>query len=276
MGGAALLAVQALFIIGLLVERKGRRRAEAKLRTSLDRIHEMGGRLLNAQDIERTRIAQELHDDVSQQLAALKWDLQLLTGMADDEAMSVALEAVQHVDGLLTSVRELSHSLYPTRLQMFGLVPALEGLLSELSDHGPRMTFASERIPEKLPPVVTVTLFRVAQEALQNALKHSRAENVWVKVSGDSNSMALAVVDDGVGFVVDGAWGDGLGLISIGERVESIGGTWKVESSPLRGTTVQVRIPLSESSADAGLEKHSSRWANNVSSVFSERVFRRR
>jgi signal transduction histidine kinase len=276
MGGAALLAVQALFIVGLLVERKGRRRAEAKLRTSLDRIHEIGGRLLNAQDTERTRIAQELHDDVSQQLAALKWNLQLLSGMADDEALSVASEAVQHVDALLTSIRELSHSLYPARLQMFGLVPALEGLLSELSDHGPRMTFTSERVPEKLPPDVAVTVFRIAQEALQNALKHSRAENVWVKVSGGSNSVALAVVDDGVGFVVDGAWDRGLGLISIGERVESIGGTWKVQSSPLRGTRVQVKIPLSASSDDAGSEKHSPEWAKNVSSVFLARLFRRR
>ena len=180
-GGAALLAVQALFIVGLLVERKGRRRAEAKLRTSLDGIHEIGGRLLNAQDIERTRIAQELHDDVSQQLAALKWHLQLLTGTANDEAVSVASEAVQHVDGLLTSIRDLSHSLHPTRLQMFGLVPALEGLVGELSGHGPRMTFTSENVPEKLPQDVTVAVFRIAQEALQNALKHSRAENVRVQ-----------------------------------------------------------------------------------------------
>jgi signal transduction histidine kinase len=264
MGGAALLAVQTLFIFGLLVERKRRRQAEAKLLTSLDRIHEIGGRLLNAQDIERTRIAQELHDDISQQVAALKWHLQLLTGLVNDEAVSVASEAVQYVDGLLTSIRDLSHSLYPTRLQMFGLVPALEGLLSELSDHGPRMTFTSEKVPEKLPPDVTVTVFRIAQEALQNALKHSRAENVWVKVSGDRNSVALAVVDDGVGFVVDDAWSNGLGLISIGERVESIGGTWKVQSSPLRGTTVHVEIPLSAISADVGSEKQSPEWAENV------------
>jgi signal transduction histidine kinase len=276
MGGAALLAVQTLFIVGLLVERKRRRRAEAKLRTSLSRIHEIGGRLLNAQDIERTRIAQELHDDVSQQLAALKWNLQLLTGMANDEAVSVALEAVQHVDGLLTSIRDLSHSLYPTRLQMLGLVPALEGLVSELSGHGPRMTFTSEKVPEKLPQDVTVTVFRIAQEALQNALKHSRAENVWVKVSGGSNSVALAVVDDGVGFVVDGAWDRGLGLISIGERVESIGGTWKVQSSPLHGTRVQAKIPISASSADAGSEEHSPKRVENVSSVFSARRLRRR
>ena len=95
-------------------------------------------------------------------------------------------------------------------------------------------------------------------------------------VSGGPDSVALEVVDDGVGFVVDGAWGHGLGLISIAERVESIGGTWKVQSSPLRGTTVEVTIPLSESSADAGSEKHSPPSAKNVSSVFLARVFRRR
>lgn len=241
-----LLAFQTILIAGLLVQRARRRRAEAQLRTSFQRIREVGGRLLSAQETERTRIARELHDDVSQQLALLKLDLHQLTTMVqgDVDAEAVAGEAAKSADGIATSVRDLSHRLYPAKLRLVGLLVALQGLCRELSHRSPSITFTHENVPATLPPDLTLCLFRIVQESLQNALKHSHAENVSVRLSGNSHSLALTVIDDGVGFDVDDKWGQGLGLISMGERVEAFGGTVNVLSSPHRGTRVEVSVPV--------------------------------
>ena len=112
-GGLALLMIQTGLIIGLLMHRTRRRRAEAALRESFLRIREMGRRLLTAQETERARIARELHDDVSQQLTILKLDINLLAGMVRGEAESVADEAGKYADGIATTIRNLSHQLYP-------------------------------------------------------------------------------------------------------------------------------------------------------------------
>ena len=243
---AALLAVQTLLIAGLYIQGARRRRAEAQLRSSFERIREIGGRLLSAQETERNRIAAELHDDISQQLVLLKLDLNLLTGMVQGQAQAVAGEAVGYADGIATGIRDLSHRLYPAKLRLVGLVVALEGLIRELSHRnpGPSISFTHENVPAALPPDLTLCLFRIVQEALQNALKHSQAENVAVHLRGNSHSLTLTVVDDGVGFVVDEVWGYGLGLISMRERVEPIGGRFNVQSSPHGGTRLEANVPL--------------------------------
>ena len=243
-GAVALLSVQTALIVGLVVHRTRRRRAEAKLRTSFERIREMGGRLLSAQETERTRIARELHDDISQQLALLRIDLDLLTGMVHGDAKAVAGEAVKYADGVATSVHDLSHRLYPTRLRLVGLVAGIEGLLGEHSRRSPRITLTHENVPTTLAPDLTLCVFRIVQEAIQNALKHSRGENVSVHLSGSSDSLSLTVIDDGVGFDVDAMGGKGLGLISMGERVEAFGGTFNIQSSPGRGTRLEVSVPV--------------------------------
>ena len=245
---AALLVVQTLLIAGLYIQGARRRRAEAQLRSSFDRIREIGGRLLSAQETERNRIAAELHDDISQQLALLKLDLSLLTGMVQGQgqAQTVADEAVRYADGIATGIRDLSHRLYPAKLRLVGLVVALEGLIRELSHHSPvpSISFTHENVPAALSPDLTLCLFRVVQEALQNALKHSQAENVAVHLRGNSHSLTLTVVDDGAGFLVDEMWSQGLGLISMRERVEAIHGTFNVQSSPLGGTRLEADVPL--------------------------------
>ena len=241
---ATLLALQTALIVGLVVQRTRRRRAEAQLRTSFERIHEIGGRLLNAQETERTRIAGELHDDISQQMALLMMDLHQLTGMLEGDAKAVAGEAVKYADDIATSVRDLSHRLYPAQLRLIGLVATLHGLLDELSHRSPSITFTHENVPTTLPPDLTLCLFRIVQEALQNALKHSHAEKVSVHLSGSSDGLTLTVADDGVGFVVDAVWSHGLGLISMVERVEAIDGTINVQSSLRHGTRLEVSVPL--------------------------------
>jgi signal transduction histidine kinase len=244
LGGVALLIVQTGLIIGLLAHRARRRRAESELRASLARIRELGRRLLDAQEAERTRIARELHDDISQHLAVLNLDLHELAGMVQGPAGNVASEAMKYAGDIATSVRNLSHQLYPVKLRLLGLVTALEGLVGEFSHHSPRITFTHENVPESLPPDLALCVFRIVQEALQNALKHSHASTISVHVSGNANRLALTVVDDGVGFAVDGAGREGFGLIGIGERVDAMGGSFDVRSSRDRGTRLDVTMPV--------------------------------
>jgi len=106
------------------------------------------------------------------------------------------------------------------------------------------ITFTHKGVPPTLPPDLTLCLFRVVQEALQNANKHSQARNVSVDLTGTSDGIALTIVDDGVGFDVDAAWRRGLGLISVRERVEAIGGTFGLRSSPGAGTRLKVSVPV--------------------------------
>jgi signal transduction histidine kinase len=213
----------------------------------LNRQQSINALLLQAQEAERTRIARELHDDVAQQLAALRMDLALLTKSVDGPAASLAGEAVQYAVSAAESLRNLTHSLHPASVHVRGLVPSLAQLAVDLSQNGPRTTFTHERVPEPIQENVMVTIFRIAQEALQNALKHSHAEQVSVHLRGGPNDLRLTVIDDGVGFVMDAAnRGSGIGLVSMRERAEAVGGTVKVQSSPRRGTRLDATIPLSK------------------------------
>ncbi len=119
----------------------------------------------------------------------------------------------------------LSHRLHPAKLRLIGLVSALEALQRELSRSDLTVTLTHEHVPANLPHDLTLSVFRIVQEALQNALKYSRARSVIVHLRGGPDSLALTVSDDGVGFDVETAWGKGLGLISISERIEAAGGT---------------------------------------------------
>jgi len=251
-GAVTALLAQAALIAGLLIHRARRqdaeqqmRHSEAALRKSYERVRNLGSRLLNAQEGERSRIARELHDDVSQQLAVLKWDLKLLGRAVQGQAQTVAAEAVKRADEIVTSVHDLSHRLHPARLRLMGLVEALDGLQSELSRPDVPITFAHVNVPPILRPDLTLCLFRIVQEALQNALKYSKAHSVSVDLRGVSDGIALTIGDDGVGFDVDAMWGTGLGLISMQERVEAIGGTLEIRSSPGAGTRLEIRVPAS-------------------------------
>jgi signal transduction histidine kinase len=250
-GAVTALVAQAALIAGLVIQRTRRRKAEqevrrsqAALHASYDRIRDLGSRLLNAQEEERSRIARELHDDISQQLAVLTIDLKLLGRTAEGHAETAAAEALKRAEDIGASVHDLSHRLHPARLRVLGLVDALNGLKRELSHPGVTITFAHQGVPPTLPPDLTLCLFRIVQEALQNANKHSEARNVSVDLIGTSDGIALTIVDDGVGFDVDAAWRRGLGLISVRERVEAIGGTFALRSSPGAGTRLEVSVPV--------------------------------
>jgi signal transduction histidine kinase len=252
LGAIAVVLIQSGLITGLLVQRIRRRRAEGELgssqealRTSYDRIRDLGGRLLHAQESERARIARELHDDISQQASLLVIDLGMLRGNVQPQTRQLTDEAMSRAEEIVKSVHNLSHRLHPPKLRLIGLVAALRDLQNEMSQLGMPITFSHESVPLPLPPEVTLCLFRVVQEALQNAHKYSHARAVSVDLRGTPEGLTLTVADNGVGFDVDEAWGRGLGLISMGERLEAVGGTLKISSTPGEGTKVNVSVPLS-------------------------------
>jgi signal transduction histidine kinase len=249
--GIGVFLLQTVLIAGLLVQRQQRQRAERELRrrqaeleASYGRIHDLGGRLLNAQEAERGRIARELHDDINQQLSLLAIDLAMLRGVARPQALELIDAASSRTGSIISSVHDLSRRLHPYKLQLIGLVAALADLQHAVSQAGIAITFTHENVPTRLPQDLTLSLFRIVQESLQNALKHSHARSVSMTLIGRPTELELTIVDDGIGFDVDAAWGEGLGLVGIRERLDAIGGYFEIHSQPGAGTRLEIRVPL--------------------------------
>jgi signal transduction histidine kinase len=253
LGATAVLLAQAILIAGLLLQRERRRRAEMQLqasqdqlRTSYERIRDLGGRLLDAQEGERSRIARELHDDIGQKMAVLTIDLQLLNQCGParlTDAERLATGALNRAHAISKSVRALSHQLHPENLRLVGLIAALGRLQRELSTAEVAVTFSHDRVPASLPDDLTLCLFRVAQEALRNAVAHSRAAEVSILLIGPGDGLNMTDADNGIGFDVDGKRA-GVGLISMGERAEQVGGSLQVRSRRGGGTHVEVSVPF--------------------------------
>ena len=261
LGLVALVLAQSTLIAGLLLQARRRRYAEqqlrgreAELRASYERIRDLGGRLLNAQEAERSRIARELHDDVSQQAALLAIDLSMLSGVdkaPPEETARRVREASDRAQGMAKSLHDLSHRLHPAKLRLIGLVASLASLQRDFFQQGLKVTFSHENVPAALPQDLALCMFRIVQEALGNTAKHSRASEVSVNLSASADRLLLVIVDDGVGFDVDSAWGHGLGLISMYERLDAIGGTLKIRSKPGAGTRLEIGVPYRRTASTA-------------------------
>jgi signal transduction histidine kinase len=249
--GLAIVLAQTALITALLLQRSRRRQAEqqvrrneTQLKNSDGRIRALGARLLNAQETERARIARELHDDVSQQLALLAMDLEIMRHADVKRGEHTATHALDRAQSIAKSVHELSHRLYPAKLRLLGIVAAIKGLQRELAPANVPIRFTFDNVPSSLSPELTLCLFRVVQEAVQNAIKYSDARQVTVHLAGGPESLVLFVSDDGIGFDVDAALGTGLGLMSMRERLEAIGGTFRIHSNRGLGTRLDVSVPL--------------------------------
>jgi signal transduction histidine kinase len=256
-GGVLIMAVQSALIAGLVVQRSRRRRTELALRDSEQRFRvtaeqnqDLSGRLIHAQEEERTRIARDLHDDISQQLAGVgimlsglqrkvvKQDSQLDVGQTVATLQS-------RISTLADAIRNLSHQLHPGVLQHAGLIATLQRLCIDLEQHHPlKVSLVAPDELGSLNPDIVLCLFRVSQEALTNATRHARARAIRVQLAGIDGGVELRIVDDGVGFVAGERTPAGLGLRSINERVRLVGGTVQLESQPGHGTSLVVRVPF--------------------------------
>jgi signal transduction histidine kinase len=243
-GGGVLLLAQTLLIAGLLLQRSSRRRAEMELRSSYEQIRSLSRRLLTAQEAERAHLSREIHDDISQQMVALQFDLQKLKNRLLGEDEVLASETSTRAASVTRSLRHLSHRLHPAHIRLVGLTGAVSDLGRELSTGDVSIAFLYDNVPDSLSPDVMLCFYRVAQEALSNALKHSQGSRVNIQIRGTAESLTMVIEDDGVGFDVTNAQ-RGLGLVSMRERVEQIGGSFRLRSLRAEGTQVQVHVPLS-------------------------------
>ena len=258
--------------VGCDIDITERREAEDRIRESRvalevshREIQHLAGRLIEAQDAERARIARDLHDDVSQQLAGLSIALSSFKRRMDelhvgDELRADARALHQRTATLAQNVRHLSHDLHPTVLRHAGLVSALTSYCAELERaHGTVLTCSAEGDFASIPPGVALCLYRIAQEALRNVVAHAGAGRAEVQLLRTGDYAEITIADDGKGFEVARSLeaGKGLGLVSITERVRLAGGTVSITAEPRKGTSVHVRIPvnaLARDDADSGAE----------------------
>ena len=163
-------------------------------------------------------------------------------------------EAGKQVQDLGSDVQALSHRLHSSKLEYLGLAAAAAGFCRELSDQQEvEIDFHSENIPKDLPKETSLCLFRVLQEAIQNAIKHSGSRHFEVSLSGGLSEIELTVRDSGIGFDPEEAMkGRGLGLTSIRERLKLVNGNLSIDSQPQHGTTIQARVPLTTRMKSAG------------------------
>jgi PAS domain S-box-containing protein len=222
--------------IGSAIDVTERKLAEEALST-------VSQKLIEAQEEERARIARELHDDIGQRLALLAMGIQ----SAKRRSPVWAAEVGNQVADLASDIQALSHRLHPPKLEYLGLAAAAAGFSRELFErHGVEIDFHSENIPKELPREISLSLFRVLQEALQNAMKHSGSRHFQVSLKGGANEIELTVHDSGIGFEpAEAIKGQGLGLITMQERLKLVDGQLSIDSKPQSGTTIQARVPLS-------------------------------
>lgn len=208
-------------------------------------LKQSSSKLVAAQDQERRRIARELHDDICQQLTLVQLDLEEARDVADPSLNSRLAIIYDQVSDVAKATHELSHGLHPTFLKHSGLGEALKALCRRVgTEKSLQVSFIDETQPTSASIEISLCLYRVAQEALQNVAKHSHAQSVSVELNDKSDRISLRIVDDGIGFNMREEIMNGLGLISMQERVRLIGGTLRIRSSPNSGTTIEAFVPL--------------------------------
>ena len=236
----AVVIVQAGLIAALLLQRVRRRRAEAS--SSM-----LAGRLLTAHEDERRRLARDLHDDVTQRLARLAIDAGRMERDSEGRYPDGAARGVrEELVRLSEDVHALSYRLHPSVLDDLGLAEGLKAECGRLSRQASiAVKVEVDDVPPKLPRDPSLCLFRVAQEALRNVMRHAHAQAVTVSLSSQGRGLQLMVHDDGRGFDASRRGGEpSLGQVSMRERVRLVGGWLRIESVPGRGTIVTAWVPL--------------------------------
>jgi PAS domain S-box-containing protein len=213
-------------------------------------------RLIEAHEEERSTIARELHDDVSQRiaLAAVSLDIAKDPSVSSEGLRKNIEEVQEQLSDLLQDVHALSHRLHSSKLEQLGLGIAAESFCKEFSaQHKIKVDFRAENIPEDLPQEVGLCLFRILQEALQNAKKHSASEEFRVSLNAGLEYVELEVQDSGKGFDVrESVKSEGIGLSSMRERLKLVNGNLSIQSVKNQGTTILARVPLNRMAKSAG------------------------
>ncbi len=198
---------------------------------------------LRGQNLERKRMAVELHDNLNTKIAAIRWQLEAVNPSVNEKAQSILNSTLKLVNDVYGDVRLISHNLMPEKVEALGLVPALKELLFQLKQNN-KINFS---LVVNTPPdfqfgSLTYHIYNIIMEMINNILKHAEAENGWISLSRDDNKILLTVSDDGKGFEI-GEMTNGFGIRNITSRLENINGKWNIESSPGKGTKFYIEIP---------------------------------
>jgi PAS domain S-box-containing protein len=234
---------------GRIVQLRGTVQDITERKQAEEALATMSRKLIEAQEEERRRIARELHDEFSQRVALLAVRLDGLNQALPTKAAEIrrALgEVKREVVDLGSDIHALSHRLHSSKLEQLGLAAAAAGFCRELSDQqNVEVDFHSEGVPRDLPQEVALCLFRVLQEALQNATKHSGSRRFQAYLNGELDEIQLTVSDQGIGFErMLATRGRGIGLMSMKERLKLVNGDLSIDSQRQHGTVIHARVPL--------------------------------
>ncbi len=240
--------------LGIMLDITERKLAE-------EALSKVGGRLIEAHEEERAWIARELHDDINQRVALLANGLELMQQDLPDSAVEIhnrVCDQLKRANEISADVQAISHRLHSSKLRYLGIVGAAKSFCQELSElHKVEIDFTHADIPPDMPEDISLCLFRIMQESLQNAVKHSGVRQFEVGLRGAPGGIHLTVHDAGHGFDPEAAMSNrGLGLVSMQERTNLVKGTLLIDSRPERGTTIHACLPLS-------LRSESARAAGN-------------
>jgi signal transduction histidine kinase len=242
MAGVLLSLMSAFYILRL--EGQAERRYE-ELARSRRELEELSARLVDAQETERKSLSRELHDEVGQSLGVLLVDVGRLSNLISSDSAQVReqLGRIKTVaENAVNTVRNMALLLRPSMLDDLGLVPALEWQAREVSRRTEmEVEVHAQNVSEKLPDEYKICIYRIVQEALNNAARHASSRTASVTVAQDSQKIKVSILDQGRGF--DTLRVRGLGLVGMDERVKRLGGTLTIESSPGLGTTVKAELP---------------------------------
>jgi PAS domain S-box-containing protein len=210
---------------------------------------ELSGRLINAQENERGRLARELHDDFSQRVAMLATDLETLAETVEDspaQAKQRIRELWDVVSEIGNDLHVLSHRLHSSVLDALGLTAAIKAYCQEFEKkHAIEINVIQTKLPKSVSPEINLCVFRILQEGLRNVIKHSRASRVEVRLQRHNGTISLDVSDNGAGFDPSKSYlSNGIGIQSMRERVRMFNGTFEVRSGTMRGTQIAVTVPL--------------------------------
>jgi signal transduction histidine kinase len=219
-------------------------------------LAKVSGQLIEAQEQERSRIARDLHDDICQRLALLSMEIEQANRATNGSVAATKpnLAIIQkHCAEIATDVQTLSHQLHSATLDCLGVVAAIRAFCGELSrQHQVSVEFTERNVPKHLPRDISLCLFRIAQEALHNALKYSETNLFSVALCATEDEIQLVVRDAGAGFDVDEAKKHrGLGMVSMQERVNLVHGRFSVESKPGQGTRIFAAVPFVAENEDS-------------------------
>jgi signal transduction histidine kinase len=236
----------------LVAEVAERMQTEQSLESSRQELQQLASQLLRVQEEERRRISRDLHDDINQRLALLAMEIETVERQVSSSPVHVgrAVRAIQdRVVELSEDVRHLAYQFHPSILDDLGLSIALQRLVDDFAARSNvRGSFGHKNIPEDVPQEIATCLYRVAQESLNNVIRHAQASRVDVELSRSRSGLTVMIMDDGVGFDSEQSHNVryGLGLLSMKERVALVHGTLQIISAVGKGTRVQVVVPVLE------------------------------